>query len=196
MGINRRVFDKGLQQIYGIGGNSQFIKSTQEVAASANFSGTSNNTSITSVESDNCLMIVGCHNNTTTGNKQGYKNLCNVQLSDTQITLTKNSSTAGSYSYIVQIIEFFPEIVVSNQFINVTGASSNGYEDRTITAISTSNALITSHHGLYTSDTNNYTYFPTYTEITSTTNLRIANGYTGAIPSTNIRGQVLELVIS
>lgn len=173
-----------------VGGEN--IISQQVLTPTANFSGTSTTASLsTTVDADYSIMIIGFHNNTTTGNKEGDKNLCNFQLSDTQVTITKNNTNVGSYQYVVEVIEFSPDIVESNQFLSSSTTSSNGYVDISTSTVNLSNKYIVIHHGNTTTETNNYLGMSDYANMESATSLRLGALYTGSSQTKEVRGQVL-----
>ena len=178
---------------YGNYVGGQNIVSYQEVPATANFSGTSTTVSLgTTIDANSSIMIVKFHNNTASGNKEGYNNLCNFQLSNTQVTVTKYNATAGSYTYTLEIVEFDPLIIKSNQFVSANVNSSNGYVDVAVSAISLSNKRITLHHGNTTTEANNWLGFSPEATMQSTTSLTLGALYTGTLQTKQVRGQVLE----
>lgn len=193
-GINRRLLVSGIPKMFGINLQS-IIKSQQTISTDANFTGLTNTEAISTVNSNNCLVLFGCHNNTTVGNKEADRNFLNIQISDTQLTLTKTDTTAGSYVYTINVIEFENDAVISNQFTSTGSSSSNGYVDVTLSAVSASNIIIPSNLGCSTDNTNNYLLPSTYAEMTSSTNLRIGTSYSGSASTQTIRAQVLELKV-
>lgn len=195
MSFQRKLFNRGLQKIYGLSVPTSIIKSFQTITTDANFSGFTNTESITTVNASNCLLQIGCHLGTG-GSSEGRSNLLNVQISDTQLTFTKDNSTAGNYRYEVDIIEFEGANVVSNQFVSGASNSPSGFKDFTVTPVSSSNLVYASHLGHTTSNTNNRVYQGTYANMTAASNLRLSNGFVSSFYSAhNIRGQVIEIAL-
>lgn len=190
-GINRRLFDQGLQQIYRLGGGgiASVLTSHQTVSTDTDFAGTTRNITITSVDISNVIMIPQI--SAISGPLD--RACANFELtSSTNLRLTKGSASNGSVSntFEIEIWEVNPELIKSNQFIS-SAYTAVAFDDVTITAVVVDNSIAISH--FYDNDSGNGSQTRhNRANLTSTTNARLA-----AVPdfgSGTVRGQVIEFI--
>lgn len=169
----------------GYSGGDNLLNSFQLVKTDLNFSGTTRDVTITSVDS-NFVLIQPMWNFATSGGLS--RDICNIELtSATNIRLTKSDTLTSGTSIFLNIYEYNPDFVRSNQFVNGT-FTSGSFKDITISSVNTDKCIIVNHG--YNTDESTFTNVGTAAELTSTTNARI---YVVASTATaTVRAQILE----
>lgn len=151
-GIERKIFNKGLQDIYGIGGDAvdiPIVSSVQQV----DFSLTANvdltdSVTINSVDTTRTILIYsGVKNDTST---VGGNVLMSYELiNPTTVTATRIGNSGNNLSTIY-VIEFLPGIIDSLQTGSITITATNLTNTDTITSVDTTRSIVV-FHGIDTS---------------------------------------------
>ena len=168
-----------------VGGSGSGIKSIQTITVSSAFTGTTDTITISAVDTNNTVLLVGIEKES-----EDTRFCMNFQLtSSNSILATKNStSSIPSFMMPIQIIEYKPEVVKSNQFVSSAYVPGQKFRDVTVTAVDLNKSLAF-RHGL-TSDRSDGGRLGEGARMTSTTNLRLSTNDRAA--NGTVRGQVIE----
>jgi hypothetical protein len=166
------------------------INSVQTVTVDFNSDFSTNTTvnkTITAVDTSSTLLIP--HFNP--GGASNDRDVCNIELtSSTNILFTRAATNVSGTTLTVQVIEFNPASILSNQVISASYTSSTPV-DIAISSVDTGKAYI-SNLG-YDSDNGLSSAEPTHrAELTSDTNARLF--CVSSTGSATVRGQVIEFV--
>lgn len=171
----------------GGSGSGSVIKSVQHISTDMNFTGTTRNITISSV---NAAFSIAVYSVTSGGNGVN-RDSCAIRLtSNTNLELTKNSSSIGATQLEIQIIEFQPSSVRSVQNIVASGTISSDYIDSAITEVDLSKTIVFPG-GVITSETTQRAIFA-QAFLTSSTNVRMYVRASGS-PTVTARASVVEL---
>lgn len=151
-----------------VGGGGSVV-STQLVESDTNFSGTTRDIAITSVNTAATAIFMML---TSGGNGANQDSVTAHLTSSTNLRLTKGSSSIGATLVKAQVIEYDASTIESIQTVSFSGAASGDSKDITLgtTLSSTDNAIVYSH-GVSTSETTTR-FEPRAAWLTSTTNVR------------------------